>query len=154
MSTFKLKGMFKDLMGQNDTPHVMAASFGVGTFIGMSPLFGIHTFLGIFAAYAFKLNKPATITGVYITNPFTMVPIYTFGTWVGIKLMGMELCMLELNFHSITFSNVLHELGVFLLPFFVGSTVVSIVGGVVSYYIMLYLFRYKEKRKARETTVA
>jgi hypothetical protein len=138
-------------MGQSDPPSKMAASFGVGTLIGMSPLFGIHTLLGVLAACAFKLNKPATITGVYVTNPFTVVPIYTFGTWVGIKLMGSNLCLLGLNFHRITFSNVMHELGAFLLPFFIGSTVVSIIGGVLSYYIMLYIFRHREKNKARET---
>ncbi|MBF0488835.1 MAG: DUF2062 domain-containing protein [Nitrospirae bacterium] len=152
MSISKLKEMFRSLMGSNDTPSKMAASFGVGTMIGMSPLFGIHTFLGIFAAWAFKLNKPATITGVYVTNPLTVVPIYTFGTWVGIRLLSMDLSMLALDFSHITFSNVVHELNVFLLPFFVGSTVVALTSGVLSYYIMLCIFRFRDRKKPRETT--
>ncbi|MBF0456958.1 MAG: DUF2062 domain-containing protein [Nitrospirae bacterium] len=153
MSISKLKEMFKSLMGSNASPKNMAASFGVGTLIGMSPLFGIHTFLGLFAALVFKLNKPATITGVYVTNPFTIVPIYTFSTWVGIKLMRMDLGILKLDFKHITFSNVIHELGAFLLPFFVGSTVCAIIGGLLSYYIMLQVFLYRDKKRPRETTV-
>ncbi|MBF0517688.1 MAG: DUF2062 domain-containing protein, partial [Nitrospirae bacterium] len=89
MSILKCKEMFKSLMGQNDSPSRIAVSFGVGTVIGMSPLLGLHTLLGVFISWAFKLNKPATIAGVYVTNPFTIVPIYTFGTWVGRKIMGM-----------------------------------------------------------------
>lgn len=144
--------MFNSLMGQNDTPTMMALSFGVGTMIGMSPLFGIHTPLGILAAWLFRLNKPATITGVYITNPLTMVPIYTFSTWVGIKLLGSDLCIIEFNFKHLTFSNVVDELNAFLLPFFVGSTVVALIGGILSYYIMLYVFRYRQRKRLRETT--
>lgn len=152
MSISKLKEMFKSLMGSNDTPKNMAASFGVGTLIGMSPLFGIHTILGVFAAWVFKLNKPATITGVYVTNPLTIVPIYTFSTWVGIKLMRMDLSMLGLDFKHITFSNVMHELGIFLLPFVVGTTIVAIISGVLSYYIMLHIFRFRDRKRPRETT--
>ncbi|KWT95144.1 DUF2062 domain-containing protein [Candidatus Magnetominusculus xianensis] len=151
MSISKLKEMLSCLMGRNDTPAVMAASIGIGILIGMSPLFGIHTFIGIFAAWAFKLNKPATITAAYITNPLTTVPIYTFSTWVGIKLMGLKLTLLDLDLAHLTFSNVIHQLGDFLLPFFIGSTVVAIISGVFSYYIMLYVYRYKNRKKPRET---
>jgi uncharacterized protein (DUF2062 family) len=53
----------------------------MGVFIGMSPLLGIHTVLGLFAASVLRLNRLITLVGVYVTNPWTIVPIYSFGTW-------------------------------------------------------------------------
>ena len=68
---------------------MIALAFSVGIFVGMSPLFGIHTILGLILAWIFSLNKFVTIVGVYITNPWTIVPIYTFATWFGGKLLGL-----------------------------------------------------------------
>ncbi|RME67583.1 MAG: DUF2062 domain-containing protein [Nitrospirae bacterium] len=71
-----------------DSPRRLALSFSTGLFIGISPLLGLHTILSIIVASVFKLNKLVTLMGTYVTNPWSLIPIYAFCTWIGIKLTG------------------------------------------------------------------
>ncbi|MBF0517689.1 MAG: DUF2062 domain-containing protein, partial [Nitrospirae bacterium] len=48
-------------------------------------------------------------------------------------------------------SNVMRELGAFLIPFIVGETVAALFGGVLGYFIMLYIFRFRHRKKPSET---
>jgi uncharacterized protein (DUF2062 family) len=114
----------------------VAAAFSVGVFIGMSPLLGIHTVLGIALAYQFKLNRLVTLVGVYITNPWTIVPIYTFGTWVGIRLLGLDNAIPPINWHHITFFSFVREFRALLLPFLVGNTFMAFVAAVAGYVLI------------------
>ncbi len=102
----------------------------------MSPLLGIHTVLGIALAYQFKLNRLVTLIGVYVTNPWTIVPIYTFGTWVGIRLLGLDNELPSINWHHITFFSFVREFRALLLPFFVGSTFVAFIAAVAGYILI------------------
>ncbi len=92
-------------------------SFSTGVFIGMSPFLGIHTILGVIVAWLFRLNTFAIITGVYITNPWTIVPIYTFSTWVGVQCLGLQQIIPKIDWSTITFSKFLNELTPLLMPF-------------------------------------
>ena len=124
------------LLSIKDTPHRISLAVALGVFIGMSPLIGIHTVLGILVAWIFKLNKLATIVGVYVTNPWTIVPIYTFSTWVGAKCLGMGRILPEIDWNRVTFSQLLNDFGHLLLPFLVGSFLIGAVSSVLSYLIV------------------
>lgn len=113
-------------------------AFAVGIFIGMSPLFGIHTILGLIAAWIFKLNKIVTITGVYVTNPWTIVPIYTFSTYIGAKCLGIKQVFSNIDWSHITFSSFAHELKPLLMPFVVGAVLIGIISSVISYFIIYH----------------
>jgi uncharacterized protein (DUF2062 family) len=126
-----------------EDPHNVAASFGVGVFIGMSPLLGIHTVLGLLVASLFKLNRLVTIVGVYITNPWTIIPIYTFGTWVGMKLLRVEGLVTNIDWSDLSMSNVAGELKELLMPFIAGTFFIGAISSVVSYFFILYLLKRK-----------
>jgi hypothetical protein len=115
----------------------MAIAFAIGVFIGMSPLLGIHTILGLLAAWVFRLNRLITIVGVYVTNPWTIVPIYSFGTWIGAKIIGMDNLIPAIDWSHITFVGFFKEFRPLLLPFLIGNTAIGIVSAVVS-YILIY----------------
>ena len=115
----------------------MAIAFAIGVFIGMSPLLGIHTILGLLAAWVFRLNRLITIVGVYITNPWTIVPIYSFGTWIGAKIIGMDNLIPAIDWSHITLVDFFKEFRPLLLPFLIGNTAIGIVSAVVS-YILIY----------------
>ena len=114
----------------------MAAAFAIGVFIGMSPLLGLHTVLGLFAAWLFRLNRLITLVGVFVTNPWTIVPIYSFGTWVGAKIIGMHKVIPVIDWTEITFLGFLKEFRPLLLPFIIGSTAIGIASAIVSYFIL------------------
>ena len=122
----------------------MAIAFAIGVFIGMSPLLGIHTILGLLAAWVFRLNRLITIVGVYITNPWTIVPIYSFGTWIGAKIIGMDNLIPAIDWSHITFVGFFKEFRPLLLPFLIGNTAIGIVSAVVSYILI-----YKAAKKYR-----
>ncbi|MBF0606516.1 MAG: DUF2062 domain-containing protein [Candidatus Magnetobacterium sp. LHC-1] len=150
MSTSRIKAKLKEFMGIKDSPMKVAVSFGIGTLIAFSPWVGLHTVLVIILAMAFKLNKVAILTAAYINNPFTVVPISTFCIWVGMKLMGMEAANITIDFSNLTLSNVMGVFGVLLMPFIWGSLFVSVIAAVLSFFIVLHIFRLK--RRMRETT--
>jgi len=102
----------------------------------MSPLLGLHTVLGLIAAWLFRLNRLITIVGVYVTNPWTIVPIYSFGTWFGAKIIGMDNIVPVIDWSHITLVGFIKEFRPLLLPFLVGNTVIGIVSAVLSYIII------------------
>lgn len=119
-----------------DSPRKIAISFAAGVFIGMSPILGLHTVLGIFAAWIFGLNKFVTIVGVYITNPWTIIPIYTFATWVGARLLGIKSIIPAIDWTNISLVYLLREMKPLLLPFVFGSTLVGVISAAVGYVIV------------------
>ncbi len=134
----------RQILSVKESPRKIALAFALGVFIGMSPLLGIHTVLGIVAAWIFRLNKFVTIVGVFVTNPWTIVPIYTFGTWVGAKLLGIDRLVPDIDWAHLTVKELLHTLGPLLLPFIVGSTLLGIVCGGLSFFLV-----YRMVKKSR-----
>lgn len=124
-----------------DTPHRLSISFATGVFIGMSPLFGIHTLLGLLVASVFRLNKLTTMVGVYITNPWTIVPIYTFSTWVGAKCLGVNKILPDVDWRYITLSVLIKDFGYILMPFLFGTVIIGVVTAVISYVVLYYLVK-------------
>lgn len=128
-----------------DTPHRISIAFALGIFIGMSPLFGVHTLLGLAVAYVFRLNRLVTIVGVYITNPWTIIPIYTFSTWVGAKCLGINRIFPDIDWSTITFSTLIKDLGPLLMPFIVGTVIIGVLSSIGSYII---IYRLLKRRNA------
>ena len=133
-----LRDKLRQVIGVKDSPRKIALSFAIGIFLGMSPLLGLHTILGILAAWVFRLNKFVTIVGVYVTNPWTIVPIFTFATWLGGRLLGLEHILPDINWHSIGISELIRDLEPILPPFIVGSVFLGLVCGVIGYALIYY----------------
>ncbi|TAL28600.1 MAG: DUF2062 domain-containing protein [Nitrospirae bacterium] len=138
MSTLGLRDRLRDILSLKDSPHRLATAFALGVFIGISPLLGLHTVLGITVAWIFRLNRIVTITGVFVTNPWTIVPIYTFSTWVGAKCLGIKNIVPKIDWAHITFSSFLHELKPLLLPFVFGTLLVASVSAVIGYFVIYH----------------
>lgn len=126
----------KDIIKLKEPPHRVALSFSIGVFIGMSPLLGMHTVLWVLTAWLFRLNTFAIIGGVYVTNLWTIVPIYTFSTWLGAQCLSVKLLILDIDWSNVTFSNVLSSLEHLLAPFLFGTFLVGSIAAIVSYIII------------------
>jgi len=132
-----LRDNLREILTLKDSPRKLALAFAVGVFIGMSPLLGLHTVLGIAFAWVFRLNRVVTVTGVFVTNPWTIVPIYTFSTWVGAKCLGVKQIIPKIDWSHITFSYFLYEFEPLLMPFVIGTLLVGLVSAAIS-YILIY----------------
>ncbi|MDA8082797.1 MAG: DUF2062 domain-containing protein [Nitrospiraceae bacterium] len=127
----------RQIFSINEPPKHIASAFALGVFIGMSPLLGIHTVLGIAAASLLRLNRLVTLVGVYVTNPWTIVPIYTFGTWLGAKLLHVKHILPKVDWAHLTFAALLGDFRPLLMPFLVGNTALGLVSAIASYFIIL-----------------
>ena len=137
----KFKDRLRNILTIKDSPHRLASAFAAGVFIGMSPLLGFHTILGIAAAWIFGLNRIVTITGVFVTNPWTIVPIYTFSAYIGAKCLGIKQALPKIDWAHITFSNSAHELKPLLIPFVLGTLLIGLISAVISYFIIYHAVR-------------
>ncbi len=102
----------------------------------MSPFLGLHTFLAIAIAWLFNLNKFVTIVATYITNPFTIIPIYGLSTWVGAKLLSIQEIVPHIDWDKINFFHILEGMKSLLIPFLVGTFTVGLMFGLLAYIIV------------------
>lgn len=143
-----LRDRLRGVLGIDEPPVRIALAFGIGVFWGISPLLGLHTVLGLLTAYALRLNKLVTLSGVYITNPWTIVPIYTFCAWVGAKIFGIQKLLPDVKWKHIKISAIKKDLAHLFWPFIVGSTLVAVLAGLLSFLIIWWAVSRDRKRRA------
>jgi uncharacterized protein (DUF2062 family) len=155
------RATFRRLLAIDDPPERTALAFSVGVFIAFSPLLGLHTILATLIAFLFRFNKVAIYLGTYVNNPFlTLVPIilasYAIGAFMlgrplGIPPQGIELLK---NPHLLTgayYRQVFTNSWYIVLPFAIGSTVLSVVCSLFAYPVTLWGLRsYRRRRKSAE----
>lgn len=146
-----LREKLREVISTKDSPKKIALSFALGVFIGMSPFLGLHTVLGIGAASLLRMNRFVTVVGVFVTNPWTIVPIYTFSTWFGTKLLGIDKIIPPLEWHHMNLAYLLNEVSFLVWPFVCGSTVVAVISAVVG-YIIVYHAVVQQKDREKNTT--
>ncbi len=144
----------------DEEPSRLAAGMAVGVFIGVTPFYGIHTILALAVAFVFRLNKVATITGAWINLPWFAPFVYGFSLKLGEALLSGD-------FSSFSWASMsalaeaarayLHAspraslgelwrlmwdmLFVASRPLFVGTTIVGVVAGLVTYLVTLEAVR-------------
>ena len=120
------------------TPEDVARGLTLGIFIGMTPTMGIQMPIALFFAMLLKENKIAAMLGVWISNPLTCIPLYTFNFQVGKYVLSSP----DLSFPDFTSLEEFMALGQdLLIPLIVGSLVAGVVVSAISYVIFLKLFR-------------
>ncbi len=131
----------------DESPKVIAKSFGIGVFIGFTPLIGLHTILALIVAQIFHLNRVSAITGVFVTNPISFIPIYTFCMWFGAVIMGVDVTGLlsQIDWMNITLNNMAVELELLLLPFILGTLIVGVLAGGLGYLLVKGYIEYDRR---------
>jgi hypothetical protein len=140
-----LREKLREVLRVKEPPRKVALSFAVGVFIGMSPLLGLHTILGFAVAPVLRLNTFVTIIGVYITNPWTIVPIYTFATWFGAQVLGIERVIPRIDWNDISLSRLSGEMSHLLAPFVLGTTLLGVFSAVAGYVIVYQVLRRRRE---------
>jgi len=132
----KFREALDQVFSVDDTPHRIGLAFGLGTFLAMSALIGLHTILGLALPHLFRLSKRVTMAGVFINNPWTIVPIYSFCLWVGLLVTGEPLGTSNIDWRNLSATLFFKEMRVLIWPFVVGTTLVGVASAVAGYYII------------------
>ena len=148
-----LRSALRSLLNLDDPPERTALAFAIGTFIGFSPLLGLHTILAALVSVVWRLNKLAILTGSFLSNPWTIAPIVGASWAIGRLIIGspaVELPQASLSaLFTAEFWHLIAAQWRQLLPFAVGATILSIVSAAISYPLILYILRYYRRANLR-----
>src|SRR5262249_55625303 len=84
----RVRRYLRRLLAIEDSPRRTALAFAIGVFLAFSPLLGLHTVLGLAIAFLFGLNRMALLVGLFVNNPWTLIPIYVFAGYIGGLIFG------------------------------------------------------------------
>lgn len=144
---------FIRLRGQ---PKELARGLAAGVFAGMFPLFGLQTIIGIAIALRIKGNPLLAAGGTWISNPLTYLPIYALNYQLGCWILRRPMINPFTDVESLkSWVETGTDVGIVLM---LGSLVMGILFGVLSYFIGLPLIRraqrqYRELRRSRTQSV-
>lgn len=85
---YLMRRMLRALGRATGTVHQIALGVAIGFFVGWLPIIGIQMVVAVVVCQIFKANKIVPIFPIWLTNPVTMVPIYSFNYWVGWLVVG------------------------------------------------------------------
>ncbi len=151
------RDLLRQILQLDDSPHHVALGVAIGVFIGMTPTVGIQMILVLVLAFLakpfFRFNNIAALITVYISNPFTVLPIYWFDYKVGtlfvedagITKEQFEAALTYKGFAEWwdTIVTLFVKIGA---PLIIGSLVVATISGTASYPVIRWLLRGREKR--------
>ncbi len=130
--------------------HSVSKAFLVGLFCASIPM-PFQMALAAVIALRVNCNMPISVALVWITNPLTMPPIFYFNYLVGAFILQKDKVYQEFTLSWEWLSRELVDLAV---PLYLGSVVVGLVTGGISYIVIKMLWRRSvihrwEERKAK-----
>ena len=154
--------LLRALMQLDDTEHSIALGTAIGMFYGLTPTVGIQMIMVMVTAgltrKLFRFNVMAALIAVYVSNPITLVPIY----WM---LYKVGTFFVEGNVSREQFSAILEYDGfaewwdtiVDLFvgigePLLIGTAIVAIPGGLLTYPAMRWLLRWFRGSEANQNS--
>lgn len=146
----QLNRIFGNLLHDPNLLHLnrrsVASAFAVGLFIAFIPI-PFQMLLAAAVAIIVRCNLPLAAALVWITNPFTMGPIFVFNYNVGTWFLGSPIREVRFAPSWAWFSS---ELGVIWQPLILGSLVVGLVSATVGYGVIRLLWRLRLRNYLRD----
>lgn len=120
-------------------------AFGLGLFFAFWPV-PFQMVFSAAAAMIFRVNLPLSIATVWITNPFTMPPIFYGAYLVGSTVLGTKMT----PFHfELSWDWVMLSLHTFGPAFLLGCLICSVLGGCIGYFGLDGIWRWSVNRAWR-----
>lgn len=123
--------------------HEIALGSAIGAFWGVFPTFGLSTILTLLLYKIFRFNLLAAISAAFISNPLTS----PFLLMISYKVGGY---FIETDF-KFEYDNWYQNLPQVGYVLFVGSTIVSLLTGLIVYYITKYAVEHRRRVKHKKS---
>jgi hypothetical protein len=85
---WNVRARLRAVLYRDGEPGKIAGGLAVGAFISFSPYYGLHTFMGLAAAFLLRLNVAATLVGCWLVIPPAIPFAMAFCLKVGWFLVG------------------------------------------------------------------
>ena len=139
------------------SPFILARGIGIGAFIGFTPTIPFHTSLTIFLCTLFRGNIVAGIIANWIvSNPVT-IPLEYYLAWkIGRIVTSLDISweQVSLMLNQLESANFLLAAKLLFLKFskilyclLAGGFLLAIPVGIVFYFLSLYLYVLRQKRR-------
>ena len=148
-----LRELFLHLVGRDDPPEVVAASFALGVAISFTPLFGLHFWMAILMAFALKLNKVDVVLGTLVVNPLTFGPVSAAAIPIGRMLLrARKEAMTHLPWSEMLSRSFWESAGPRVraigVQWTVGMFALSFLAGALTYAVLVRVLRSRRARLA------
>ncbi len=117
-------------------------AFGIGLFYCFWPV-PFQMWLAAATAIPFRVNLPLSVATVWITNPFTMPPIFYGAYWVGTSIVGTPTEKFEFELSWQWVMNSLETIGP---AFLIGCGVSAVIAGLIGYFGLNFLWRFSVRK--------
>lgn len=140
----KWKKRLRSILTLDSHPGHISAGFAVGVFISFTPFFGLHTPLALAAAFILRVNKITCLTGAWVNNPLTVVPVLLASYELGEHLLGHTPQKLVLR--ELTMDSGMELLKSHGAPILIGTSLIGFAAALFSYALLYYLIvRFRRK---------
>jgi len=138
----RLKRKIQELIGE---PKIVARSFAMGSFIGVSPLIGMQVILSLLLAGIFRMSKTASVVGVLNTNWTKGLFLYPVNYKLGAWLLGNKA---NIDIPGLLSGNVFKNLynagSEVFISMLIGGFITGAVLSAIYYYLVLKILKQKE----------
>lgn len=149
-----LRDRLRELMKFDDSPHKLALAFAVGVFIAFSPWLGLHIVSAVLLAWIFRLNKVVVLTASFLNNPWTIVPMYAFCLWLGMRITGSDAAVPVVAWADLGLVDLFRILLPFIWPFVVGTLLFGMGAAVLSYFVFLWAIQRYRKSDQKDAAMS
>jgi uncharacterized protein (DUF2062 family) len=135
----------------DDTPHRIALGVAIGMFVTWTPTIGFQMILTVLICWLVRANKAVGVPFVWLSNPLTIVPIYYPNYVVGCWFVGGDFAdfdFIEAMTRELPagwwakiiawWSNMGQALWRVFVPLWVGSIIVGLIIGVMTYPLVYW----------------
>ncbi|RDV26095.1 DUF2062 domain-containing protein [Alteromonas aestuariivivens] len=119
-----------------------SGAFGIGLFFAFWPV-PFQMWLSAATAIPMRANLPLSVATVWITNPFTMPPIFYGAYKVGTTVLGTKAQPFNFQF---TWQWVMDSIYTIGPAFLVGCGICSVVFGIAGYFGLDWLWRFSVRK--------
>ena len=132
----------------------VAPAFALGMFVAFMPFPG-HILMSAFFALALRINIPVAIVTSFVSNPLTMVPMYSSAYLLGSTILGTQAG--DVNF-ELSLNWVTHTFVKIWQPMMLGCLLLGVAAALIGFVVVDLLWRsnvrdYKSrKRNERDTS--
>ncbi len=167
----RLRIILRSVLSLHGSPEAIALGIAIGSIVAFLPVIGFQLILAVLLSTLFNANRLAAVIPPWITNPATIIPVFTFTHRLGTmfwrkhvpntnvlgflknaaqNLRDFDLPGLQARFHESL------ELGAdVFVPMFIGGLIVGGLCAAVAYPVSLQMVReYRKQRhihRARRT---
>jgi uncharacterized protein (TIGR03546 family) len=147
----EFKKVFIKLIHQHDSPHEIALGACLGAFIGVLPVYGLHTVLVILVAL---IVRPANKIAIFLGTNISLPPTIPLITWVGYEigrliLKGQYQPLSLMFFKDLTFQKITSH----YWPLFLGSLILGVISAVIVYGLTFFVVKKIKERRSRGPSI-